>query len=154
MYSFKCTQCQHWFNQLVVLAMQLHGTLTKYTYLSLTLYISLLVLGGEEVPCNLTQVISDTPGGTLVSQHHFGQVWGWSPTLGKVGGLESSGTPKCSELDSKAQNTSHWGVLGVIGKVLKRRYQNGLALAIQTSASQVMGKRRAGSQTGSLTSNH
>jgi hypothetical protein len=37
--------------------------------------------------------------------------------------LESSGTPECSELDSKGQNTSHWGVLGVIGKVLKRRYR-------------------------------
>jgi len=58
-----------------------------------------------------------------VSQPHFGQVWGWSPTLGKVGDLESSGTPECSELDSKAQNTSHWGVLGVIRKILKRRYR-------------------------------
>ncbi len=48
-------------------------------------------------------------------------MWGWSPTLGKSEDLESSGTPECSELDSKAQNTSHWGVLGVIGKVLKRR---------------------------------
>jgi hypothetical protein len=37
--------------------------------------------------------------------------------------LESSGTPECSELDSRTQNTSHWGVLGVIGKVLKRRYR-------------------------------
>jgi hypothetical protein len=37
--------------------------------------------------------------------------------------LESSGTPECSELDSKAQNTSHWGFLGVIGKVLKRTYR-------------------------------
>jgi hypothetical protein len=37
--------------------------------------------------------------------------------------LESSETPECSELDSKAQNTLHWGVLGVIGKVLKRRYR-------------------------------
>ncbi len=35
--------------------------------------------------------------------------------------LESFGTPECSEVDIKAQNTSHWGVLGVIGKVLKRR---------------------------------
>jgi len=26
--------------------------------------------------------------------------------------------------DSKGQNTSHWGVLGVIGKFLKRRYRN------------------------------
>jgi len=58
-----------------------------------------------------------------LSQPHFGQVWGWSPTLGKVGGWESSETLECSELDSKAQNTSHWGVLGVIGKVLKRRYR-------------------------------
>jgi hypothetical protein len=59
----------------------------------------------------------------LLSQPHFGQVWGWSPTLGKVEDLESSGTPECSELDSKAQNTSHWAVLGVIGKGLKRRYR-------------------------------
>jgi hypothetical protein len=58
-----------------------------------------------------------------MSQPHFGQMWGWSPTLGKVGGLESAGTPECSELDSKAQNTLHWGVLNVIGKVLKRRYR-------------------------------
>jgi hypothetical protein len=58
-----------------------------------------------------------------LSQTHFGQVWGWSPTLGKVGGWESSGTPECLELDKKGQNTSHWGVLGVVGKVLKCRYR-------------------------------
>jgi hypothetical protein len=57
-----------------------------------------------------------------MSQPYFGQVWEWSPTLGKREDLESSGTPECSELDNKAQNTSHWGVL-VIGKVLKRRYR-------------------------------
>jgi hypothetical protein len=80
---------------------------------------------------------------TTMSQPHFGQVWGWSPTLGKVwgwsptlgkvwgwsptlgkvGDLESSRTSECLELDSKSQNTSQWGVLGVIGKVLKRRYR-------------------------------
>ncbi len=49
-------------------------------------------------------------------------MWGWSPTLGKSEDLESSGTPECSELNSKAQNILHWGILGVIGKVLKRRY--------------------------------
>jgi hypothetical protein len=58
-----------------------------------------------------------------MSQPHFGQVWGWSPTLGKVGGWEFSGTPEGSELDRKGQNTSHWGVLGVLEKVLKRRYR-------------------------------
>ncbi len=53
-----------------------------------------------------------------------------NPTLAKCGvkrntwkswELESSRTPECLELDSKGQNTSHWGVLSVIGKVLKRR---------------------------------
>jgi hypothetical protein len=48
---------------------------------------------------------------------------GWSPTLGKSEDLESYGTPKCLEFDSKAQNTSHCGVLGVVGKVLKRRFR-------------------------------
>jgi hypothetical protein len=40
-------------------------------------------------------------------------------TLPKVGDLESSGTPECLEFDNKGQNTSPWGVFGVIGKVLK-----------------------------------
>ncbi len=39
----------------------------------------------------------------------------------KVGDLESSGTLEGLEFDSRGQNTSHWGVLGVIGKVLKCR---------------------------------
>jgi hypothetical protein len=39
----------------------------------------------------------------------------------KSGNLESSETPKNSELELKGQNTSNWGVLGVIGKVLKCR---------------------------------
>jgi hypothetical protein len=41
----------------------------------------------------------------------------------------------------------HW-------KGLEAYIENGLALAIWTSAAQVMGKRRAGSQTGSLTPDH
>jgi len=89
-----------------------------------------------------------------VSQPHFGQVWGWSPTLGKVGGLESSGTPECSELNIKAQNTSHWGVLGVIRKVLKRRYRKWPRIGNSDIWAQVMGKRRAGSQTNNLTPDH
>ncbi len=39
----------------------------------------------------------------------------------KVGDLESSKTPEYLGFDSKAQNTLHWGVLGVIGKGLKFR---------------------------------
>jgi hypothetical protein len=49
--------------------------------------------------------------------------WGWSPTLGKSEDSESFETPECSELNSKPQNTSHWGVLGLIEKALKRRYR-------------------------------
>ncbi len=48
---------------------------------------------------------------------------GVKPNTWKSGNLESSETLECLELDSKGQNTSHWGVLGVIGKVLKRRYR-------------------------------
>ncbi len=67
---------------------------------------------------------------------------------------DSPETPECSKLDKKAQNTSHWGVLGVIEKILNVDIENALALAIRTSAAQVIGKRRAGSQIGSLTPNH
>ncbi len=48
---------------------------------------------------------------------------GVKPNTWKKSDLESFGTPECLELDSKGQNISHWGVLGVIGKVLKRRYR-------------------------------
>ncbi len=48
---------------------------------------------------------------------------GVKPNTWKKLGLESSGTPENSEDDLKDQNTSHWGVLGVIGMVLKRKYR-------------------------------
>jgi hypothetical protein len=48
---------------------------------------------------------------------------GVKPNTWKSWELESFETPECLELDSKGQNTSHWGVLGVIEKVLKRRYR-------------------------------
>jgi hypothetical protein len=48
---------------------------------------------------------------------------GVKPNTWKSWDLESSGTPECSELDTEGQNTLHWGVIGVIGKVLKLRYR-------------------------------
>jgi hypothetical protein len=48
---------------------------------------------------------------------------GVKPNTWKSWELESSRTPECSKLDSKGKNTWHWGVLGAIGKVLKRRYR-------------------------------
>jgi hypothetical protein len=62
----------------------------------------------------------------LVGESVATSLWpsvGVKPNTSKVGDLESSGTPECLEFDNKAQNTSHWGFLGVIGKVLKRRYR-------------------------------
>jgi hypothetical protein len=58
-----------------------------------------------------------------MSQPYFGQVWGVKPNTWKKWDLESSGTPECSELNRKGKNTLHCSVLGVIGKVLKCRYQ-------------------------------
>jgi hypothetical protein len=43
--------------------MRLHGTLTKYICLFSTLFTSFF-FGGEEVPCNFIQVVSNTLGGT------------------------------------------------------------------------------------------
>jgi hypothetical protein len=48
---------------------------------------------------------------------------GVKPNTWKSWELESFETPECSEIDNKGQNTWHWGVLGVIEKVLKRRYR-------------------------------
>jgi hypothetical protein len=58
-----------------------------------------------------------------MSQPYFGPSVGVKPNTPKVGNLESSGTLECLEFDNKAQNTSHWGVLGVIEKVLKSIYR-------------------------------
>jgi hypothetical protein len=81
-----------------------------------------------------------------MSQPHFGQVWGEAQHF-QSWDLESSETLECSEFDSKAQNTLHGGVLGVIGKVLKRRYRKWPRIGhLDICVAQVMGKRRVGSQ--------
>jgi hypothetical protein len=71
-----------------------------------------------------------------------------------MGTWESSKTPKTLEFDFKDQNTSLWCVFYDIGKLLKSRCRNGFIWAIWTSATQVMAKRKAESQTGSLTLDH
>jgi hypothetical protein len=62
--------------------------------------------------------------------------------LEKLGDLESSGTPECSELDSKGKNTSYWGVLGVVGKVLKRRYRKCLRIGNSDICSPSYGQKK------------
>jgi hypothetical protein len=57
----------------------------------------------------------------IPSQPHFGAKCEDETHTPKVGDLESFGTPACLGFDSRVQNTSDWGVLGVIEKVLKCR---------------------------------
>ncbi len=72
----------------------------------------------------------------------------------KSGNLESSGTLKNSESIAGVKTPC----IGVFSISIERSWnvdvQNGLAWAIWISVAQVMGKRRAGSQTGSLTLDH
>jgi hypothetical protein len=86
-----------------------------------------------------------------------------NPTLAKCGGeaqhFQSWGfgvlrTPECLEFDSKAQNTSHGSFLVSLERSWSVDIENGLAFVIWTSVAEVMGKRRAGNQTGSLTPDH
>jgi hypothetical protein len=82
-----------------------------------------------------------------------------NPTLAKCGGeaqhLEKSEVGSLPGLPNVQSSTARGKTprIGVLLVSLERSWnvdiENGLALAIRTSAAQVMGKRRAGSQTGS-----
>jgi len=89
-----------------------------------------------------------------LSQPHFGISVRMKLTPPKVGSWSPPGLPKTQSSNSRVK-TPHIEVFFIS---MKRSWsvnaQNGLAYAIWTSAAQVMGKRRAGSQTGSLTPDH
>jgi hypothetical protein len=68
--------------------------------------------------------------------------------------LESRWTPECLESDYKGQNPMAQGVLHTIGKLLKHRCLKWVRMTIWTSKTQVMAKRRAGSQIDNLTPDH
>jgi len=57
----------------------------------------------------------------VVSQLHFWKSLKMTFTLSKWGLGSPSGLPKISKFNCKGQNTSPWGVLHVIGKLLKCR---------------------------------
>jgi hypothetical protein len=63
-------------------------------------------------------------------------------------------TSKSSKSNCKGQNSLDWGVPYIIEKILERRCLNGLLWPIWTSKTQVMVKRRAGSQIANLTPDH
>jgi hypothetical protein len=74
----------------------------------------------------------------------------WTPMLE----LESRWTPKCLESDCKGQNAMARGVLYIIRNLLKLRCLKWTCIIIWTSKTQVMAKRKVGSQIGNLTPNH
>jgi hypothetical protein len=110
----------------------------------------------------------------LLSQPHFEGVWGWHShsrkgdfsqphfglsvrmkfTLSKVGTWSPKGLPRIQSSSSKVKTP--W--IEVFFIPLERSWnvdvRNALVWVIWTSEAQVMGKRKAGSQTGSLTSDH
>jgi hypothetical protein len=73
----------------------------------------------------------------------------------EMGAWESTWALELLENDCKGQNTSHWRVLDIIGKLLKCRCLKwDQILPIWTSATQVMAKRKVKSQTSNLTLDH
>jgi hypothetical protein len=87
-----------------------------------------------------------------------------NPTLAKCGGeaqhLEKlevgslSGLPDVQSLTARGKTPRISKFLVSLESSWNVDIENGLALAIRTSATQVMGKRRTGSQTGNLTPDH
>jgi hypothetical protein len=89
-----------------------------------------------------------------LSQPYFGQVWGWSPTLGKSWDWSPPGLPKTQKTIWKTKTPRIGMFLVSLEMSWNVDIENALAFSIWTSAAQVMGKRRAGSQIGSLTPDH
>jgi hypothetical protein len=81
-----------------------------------------------------------------MSHPYFGQVWGWSLTLGKVGIWSPPGLPSVQSSTARGKTSR----IGVFLVSLERSWnvdiENALALAVRTSAAQVMGKRRVGNR--------
>ncbi len=99
-------------------------------------------------------VTSHTP---LECKKVWGSVREWTLTLPRqlpLWEMESWWTPETSKSDLRGQNSTACDVFYIIRKVWSVHVQNGLTWAIWTFATQVMGKRRAESQTGSLTPDH
>jgi hypothetical protein len=90
-------------------------------------------------------------------QEECERVWGWRlilPSEFPFWKLESRWTLEPSKSDCRGQNTSHWRVIYIIGKILKCRCLKWLAWPIWTFETQVMAKRKVRNQTGSLIPNH
>jgi hypothetical protein len=92
--------------------------------------------------------LSGTPESrNRVSQPHFGLSVRVKPTLPKVGSWSPPGLPKTQSSIAGVKSPCIWALLVPLERSWSVDVQNGLAWAIWTFAAQVMGKRRAESQT-------
>jgi hypothetical protein len=89
-----------------------------------------------------------------MSQPHFGAKCENATHIPKSGKMESFGTLEASKDDLRGQISSHWCVLYINGKILKCKCPKWPRMGHLDICSQVMGKRRAESQTVSLTPDH
>jgi hypothetical protein len=90
----------------------------------------------------------------ILLQPHFGLSVRVKPTLPKVGTWSPPGLLKIQSSSWRAKTPCIGAFLVSLERSWSEDVQTGLALAIWTSSAQVMGKRRAGSQTGNLTPDH
>jgi hypothetical protein len=91
---------------------------------------------------------------SIMSQPHFGLSVRVKPTLPKVGSWSPMGLPNTQSSIAGVKYPLIWVFLMSLERAWSVDVQNALALVIWTSAAQVMRKRRAGSQIGSLTPDH
>jgi hypothetical protein len=89
-----------------------------------------------------------------LSQRHFGLSVKVKPTLPKVGSWSPTRLPKTQSSIARVKSPRIRMFLVSLERSGSVDVQNGLAWVIWTFSAQVMGKRRAGSQTGSLTPDH
>jgi hypothetical protein len=92
--------------------------------------------------------------GVFLSQPHFGLSVRMKFTLPKVGTWSPPGLPKTQSSIVGVKTPCIEVFFIPLERFWSVDAQNGLAWAIWTSAAQVMGKRRAGNQTGNLTPDH
>jgi hypothetical protein len=90
----------------------------------------------------------------LLSQPHFGISVKVKPTLPKVGSWSLPGLLKTYSSISGVKYPRNWVFFRSLERSWSVDVQNDLAWTIWTSSAQVMGKRRAMSQTSSLTPDH
>jgi hypothetical protein len=136
----------------------MHTSMTNYAYFYNMLYINwCLCLKLELFACkNMIRqlILNILKNPHLMSQPHFGQVWGWSPTLPKLGTWSPSRLPNVQSSTARPKTPRIEVSLVSLERSWSLDIENGLTLVVWTSVAQVMGKRRAGSQTGSLTPDH